>query len=247
MSSTLYIPRSCTLSPVLHTHCPAHCPTYRTGAAPPHQPRDDIDHNQFQTRHPSESSLHSVCSSYPTKPHLPRSRHRVPSQQRLTPPTQKRMETLSRIGTALTAGCGATLCVHPLDVVRVNLQVDSTGVGKRVYNGTFDCIQKIAARDGAKGLVRLVVPRRDTRMIDSQARSLTCVHTQHTRIAHPTPASHILHPTSYAISPFAPHTPPQPPPHPLAVRRVERGDPATDDVRRPAHGDIPNASGHGKG
>ena len=80
------------------------------------------------------------------------------SQQRPRPPTQKSMETLSRIGTALTAGCGATLCVHPLDVVRVNLQVDSTGVGKRAYNGTFDCIKKIAARDGAKGLVRLVVP-----------------------------------------------------------------------------------------
>ena len=31
-----------------------------------------------------------------------------------------------RVGVALTAGCGATLCVHPLDVVRVNLQVPQT-------------------------------------------------------------------------------------------------------------------------
>ena len=168
------------------------------------------------------------------------------SQQRPRPPTQKSMETLSRIGTALTAGCGATLCVHPLDVVRVNLQVDSTGVGKRAYNGTFDCIKKIAARDGAKGLVRLAVPRRATCMAAFQARSLTCVHTC---ISHRT--SHIAQRTSHTlhliISSFAPRTPPQPPPHPLAVRRVERGDSAADDVRRPAHGDIPDANGHGKG
>ena len=122
------------------------------------------------------------------------------------------METLSRIGTALTAGCGATLCVHPLDVVRVNLQVDSTGVGKRAYNGTFDCIKKIAARDGAKGLVRLVVPRRATCMAAFQARSLTCVHTashiphRTSHIAPPTPYISSSHPSRPALHPNPHHT-----------------------------------------
>ena len=67
--------------------------------------------------------------------------------------TKKTASGLTRIGTALTAGCGATLCVHPLDVVRVNLQVDSAAPGgKRVYSGTFDCIRQIFARDGVRGL-----------------------------------------------------------------------------------------------
>ena len=45
------------------------------------------------------------------------------------------------------------MCVHPLDVVRVNLQVDSVAVGgKKAYSGTLDCIRSIASRDGVKGL-----------------------------------------------------------------------------------------------
>ena len=38
------------------------------------------------------------------------------------------METLQRFGIAGTAGCGATCVVHPLDVLRVNLQVTRSEV-----------------------------------------------------------------------------------------------------------------------
>ena len=55
-------------------------------------------------------------------------------------------EGATRLGIALAAGCGATCCVHPLDVVRVNLQVDQPGA--RVYNGTLDCMRSIARRQG---------------------------------------------------------------------------------------------------
>ena len=55
-------------------------------------------------------------------------------------------EGATRLGIALAAGCGATCCVHPLDVVRVNLQVDQAGA--RVYNGTLDCMRSIARRQG---------------------------------------------------------------------------------------------------
>ena len=59
-------------------------------------------------------------------------------------------EGATRLGIALIAGCGASICVHPLDVVRVNLQVDQAGA--RVYKGTLDCMRSIARRQGLRGL-----------------------------------------------------------------------------------------------
>jgi solute carrier family 25 oxoglutarate transporter 11 len=59
-------------------------------------------------------------------------------------------EGATRLGIALVAGCGASCCVHPLDVVRVNLQVDQAGA--RVYKGTLHCMQSIAQRQGLRGL-----------------------------------------------------------------------------------------------
>ena len=41
------------------------------------------------------------------------------------------------------AGCSATCCVHPLDVTRVQMQLDAEGGGKRLYNGTMDCMTGI--------------------------------------------------------------------------------------------------------
>lgn len=62
------------------------------------------------------------------------------------------METLKRFGMAGTAGCGATLCVHPLDVIRVNLQVDGGKGGSGQYRGMLHCAQSVFAREGPTGL-----------------------------------------------------------------------------------------------
>jgi solute carrier family 25 oxoglutarate transporter 11 len=60
------------------------------------------------------------------------------------------METVYRFGIAATAGCGASLCVHPLDVLRINLQIDQSGA--KVYKGTFDCMVRIFRKGGVSGL-----------------------------------------------------------------------------------------------
>lgn len=62
----------------------------------------------------------------------------------------KLMETLARFGIAGVAGCGASCCVHPLDVVRINLQIDQAG--KKVYRGTFHCMGHIYKEAGVAGL-----------------------------------------------------------------------------------------------
>jgi len=62
------------------------------------------------------------------------------------------METLQRFGIAGIAGCGATCCVHPLDVVRVNLQVDATSGKMPIYKGTFHCISTVANTGGIRSL-----------------------------------------------------------------------------------------------
>ena len=59
-------------------------------------------------------------------------------------------ETLARFGIAGVAGCGASCCVHPLDVVRINLQIDQAGA--RVYKGTFHCFSHIYRNEGLQGL-----------------------------------------------------------------------------------------------
>jgi len=64
------------------------------------------------------------------------------------------METLARFGIAGCAGIGATSCVHPLDVVRVNLQVDQSMKGGKppVYRGMFHVAQTVFQRSGVPGL-----------------------------------------------------------------------------------------------
>jgi hypothetical protein len=60
------------------------------------------------------------------------------------------METAKKFGIAGVAGCGATSFCHPLDVVRINLQVDQAGA--RAYKGTFDCFAVIFRKEGFRGL-----------------------------------------------------------------------------------------------
>eukprot|EP00937_MAST-01D_sp_MAST-1D-sp2_P003808 g3808.t1 len=46
------------------------------------------------------------------------------------------------------AGCSATCCVHPLDVTRVQMQLDAEGGGKRLYKGMVDCVTQLYRQNG---------------------------------------------------------------------------------------------------
>jgi solute carrier family 25 (mitochondrial oxoglutarate transporter), member 11 len=61
-------------------------------------------------------------------------------------------EFATQFGIALIAGCGASCCVHPLDVIRVNLQVDQSGGGIRQYKGMLHCAATIMKRGGPTAL-----------------------------------------------------------------------------------------------
>jgi solute carrier family 25 oxoglutarate transporter 11 len=62
------------------------------------------------------------------------------------------MDVATKFGIGITAGCGASCCVHPLDVVRVNLQVDAAGGSKRQYSGMWNCASTILKRGGPSAL-----------------------------------------------------------------------------------------------
>jgi len=62
------------------------------------------------------------------------------------------MDILTQFGIALVAGCGASMCVHPLDVIRVNLQVDQGSGGTRQYKGMLNCGSTIFKRGGPTAL-----------------------------------------------------------------------------------------------
>ena len=42
----------------------------------------------------------------------------------------------------------ASCFCHPLDVIRIQMQVDSEGGAKRMYKGTFDCATQLYRRGG---------------------------------------------------------------------------------------------------
>merc|ERR1719187_1838663 len=48
------------------------------------------------------------------------------------------------------AGMGAATCCHPLDVLRVQLQIDAEGGVTRQYKNTFDCAVKLVKKHGIK-------------------------------------------------------------------------------------------------
>ena len=68
----------------------------------------------------------------------------------MDPDKAHRMDAVYRFGIAGVSGCGASLICHPLDVVRINLQIDQAGA--RVYKGTRDCFAVIWRNEGARGL-----------------------------------------------------------------------------------------------
>eukprot|EP00282_Hemiselmis_andersenii_P047466 CAMPEP_0172089180 /NCGR_PEP_ID=MMETSP1043-20130122/23653_1 /TAXON_ID=464988 /ORGANISM="Hemiselmis andersenii, Strain CCMP441" /LENGTH=350 /DNA_ID=CAMNT_0012751581 /DNA_START=2243 /DNA_END=3296 /DNA_ORIENTATION=- len=47
-----------------------------------------------------------------------------------------------------TGGMGAAVCCHPLDVVRVQLQIDGGSGGAKAYKGTGDAVVQIVKRNG---------------------------------------------------------------------------------------------------
>lgn len=58
----------------------------------------------------------------------------------------------SRMIIAAFAGMGAATCCHPLDVIRVQMQIDSEGGASRLYKNTFDAAKQIAQTGGVRGL-----------------------------------------------------------------------------------------------
>lgn len=58
----------------------------------------------------------------------------------------------TRMGLSAVAGIGASCFCHPLDVIRVQMQIDSEGGAKRQFSGTLDAGQQIFKRGGISGL-----------------------------------------------------------------------------------------------
>jgi hypothetical protein len=54
----------------------------------------------------------------------------------------------TRFGFAGCAGIGATLCVHPLDVVRMQMQIDAEGGAKRQFTSAFGCVKHVLKAEG---------------------------------------------------------------------------------------------------
>lgn len=75
-----------------------------------------------------------------------------PSASQKKPPEAKKASTAQRLCFAACAGVGATLCVHPLDVLRLNLQLDAEGGSKRQFNSSAAAAKHIVKNEGFVGL-----------------------------------------------------------------------------------------------
>jgi solute carrier family 25 oxoglutarate transporter 11 len=60
--------------------------------------------------------------------------------------------TLSSFFCAGVSGCLTTCCVHPLDVIRIRMQLDSEGGATRVFRNPWHCATSIAKADGIQGV-----------------------------------------------------------------------------------------------
>jgi solute carrier family 25 oxoglutarate transporter 11 len=60
------------------------------------------------------------------------------------------MSYTTRFAFAGVSGIGATLCVHPLDVVRFQMQLDGQGGSKKMYSGGADCLKQVYAKSGVR-------------------------------------------------------------------------------------------------
>jgi len=70
------------------------------------------------------------------------------TQPKKQPAAKKQVPLATRFLLGGVAGCSATCFVHPLDVTRVQMQLDAEGGGKRLYKGMGDCVTQLYKRDG---------------------------------------------------------------------------------------------------
>lgn len=56
----------------------------------------------------------------------------------------------SRFAFAGCAGVGATLCVHPLDVTRVQMQLDGQAGAKTMFNSSLQCVKHLFRTEGLR-------------------------------------------------------------------------------------------------
>ena len=79
-------------------------------------------------------------------------------KHRLGPHLPVRQDGTLTVGALLTcgslAGISAQTLSYPLDTVRHRMQANGIGGQKAVYSGTWDCITKIVAKEGARGFFK---------------------------------------------------------------------------------------------
>ena len=66
--------------------------------------------------------------------------------------TRKPIGTLERFGVLPTAACMTCTVVHPLDVIRIRMQLDSEGGGAKAFRNPLHCATTIAKEQGVKGI-----------------------------------------------------------------------------------------------
>ena len=70
------------------------------------------------------------------------------------PKKQPGMFFLGNMASGGAAGATSLCVVYPLDFARTRLAADVGSGGEREFTGLIDCLKKISAKDGAKGLYR---------------------------------------------------------------------------------------------
>jgi len=70
------------------------------------------------------------------------------------PKTQPGMFFLGNMASGGAAGATSLMFVYPLDFARTRLAADVGKAESREFKGLIDCLQKIFAKDGPKGLYR---------------------------------------------------------------------------------------------
>jgi solute carrier family 25 carnitine/acylcarnitine transporter 20/29 len=84
-------------------------------------------------------------------------RRRLLRQNQLSNPTASKLSYTQYYLAGAYAGIGNSILSGPIEHIRIKLQTQPSGQ-KRLYTGPGDCIRKIYAVDGVKGIYRAQVP-----------------------------------------------------------------------------------------